>query len=146
MSVISKGAQNPVRFVRPTFKFPNARSAFRAYIQSLGLGPAEVWVSHSDKGLISALAYVAHYLKVPVGTVNVENVGSADSVQFSERKIASITIHSLTQEKFNEHILHTANDKIAAIQLDDYYQTYRLLAAYLVYLDLAVDIDPTKSH
>jgi Iap family predicted aminopeptidase len=36
-------------------------------------------------------------MKLPVSAVNVDQIGSSDSVQFSERKIPSITIHSLTQ-------------------------------------------------
>jgi len=104
-------------------------------MDTLGLAPTEVWVSHSDKGLTGALAYIAKQLNLPVSGVNVEQVGSTDSVQFSERKIPSITIHSLTQETWNAHILHTSKDKASAMRLDDYYQTYRLLAAYLVFLD-----------
>jgi len=67
-------------------------------------------------------------------------VGSTDSAQFSERKIPSITIHSLSQETFDAHILHTSKDKLSAMRLDDYYQTYRLLAAYLVFLDQAAGV------
>jgi hypothetical protein len=74
-------------------------------------------------------------MSLPVSGVNVEQVGSADSVQFAERKIPSITIHSLSQDTWNAHILHTSKDKLSALRLDDYYQTYRLLAAYLVLLD-----------
>ena len=104
-------------------------------MDTLGLAPTEVWVSHSDKGLSGALGYVAKQLNLPVSGVNVDQIGSTDSVQFSELKIPSITIHSLTQETWNAHILHTSKDKPSAMRLDDYYQTYRLLAAYLVFLD-----------
>lgn len=104
-------------------------------MDTLGLAPSEVWASHSDKRLTGALAYIAKELNLPVSGVNVEQVGSSDSVQFSERKIPSITIHSLTQETWNAHILHTSKDKLSAMNLDYYYQTYRLLAAYLVFLD-----------
>jgi hypothetical protein len=62
-------------------------------------------------------------------------VGSTDSVQFSDRKIPSITIHSLTQETWNAHILHTAKDKLSGIKFDDYYESYRLISAYLAFLD-----------
>jgi hypothetical protein len=67
--------------------------------------------------------------------VDVEQVGSSDAEQFAERKIPRITIHSLTQESWNAHILHTSKDRISAIRLDDYYETYRLLAAYIAFLD-----------
>jgi len=104
-------------------------------MDTLGLAPTEVWTSHSDERLTAALAYIASRLKIQVSGMNVEEVGSTDSEQFSERHIARITIHSLTQETWNAHILHSPKDKISAIKLDDYYETYRLLGAYLSYLD-----------
>jgi len=107
-------------------------------MDTLGLGPSEVWASHSDKRLIGALAYVAKQLNLPVSAVNVEQVGSTDAEQFSERKIPRITIHSLSQETWNARILHTSKDKLSAMRLNDYYETYRLLAAYVAFLDQAV--------
>jgi Zn-dependent M28 family amino/carboxypeptidase len=104
-------------------------------MDTLGLAPTEIWVSHSDRYLTAALANLASRLHVPLTGVNVDQVGSTDSVQFADRKIPSITIHSLTQETWNEHILHTAKDKISVIKLDDYYQTYQLLSAYIALLD-----------
>ena len=118
-------------------------------MDTLGLAPTEVWASHSDKRLTGALAYIAKQLSLPIAFVNVEQVGSTDSVQFSERKIPSITIHSLSQTTWDAHILHTAKDKLSAMRLDDYYQTYRLLAAYLAYLDRAAgapDAANTPTH
>jgi len=113
-------------------------------MDTLGLASTEVWTSHSDKRLTGALAFIAKQLNVPVTGVNVEQVGSSDAEQFSERKIPRITIHSLTQETWNAHILHTSKDKLSAIRLDDYYQTYRLLAAYVAVLDqVASDPAPT---
>jgi Zn-dependent M28 family amino/carboxypeptidase len=107
-------------------------------MDTLGLAPTEVWASHSDKRLTSALLYVGGLLNIPVTGVNVEQIGSTDSEQFATRKIPSITIHSLTQRTWSEGILHTAKDKLSAMQLNDYYQTYRLLSAYLAFLDQAL--------
>lgn len=108
-------------------------------MDTLGLAPTEVWTSHSHKHLIGALVYIAKLLNAPVSGEDVDNIGSTDSVQFSERRIPSITIHSLTQKTYDAGILHTAKDRISAIQLDDYYQTYRLISAYLAYLDGLAD-------
>jgi Iap family predicted aminopeptidase len=94
-----------------------------------------VWASHSDKLLTGALYYIAKQLNIRVSEVDVEQIGSTDSAQFAERKIPSITIHSLTQETYNARILHSSKDKLSAMHLDDNYQTYKLLAAYLVFLD-----------
>jgi peptidase M28-like protein len=104
-------------------------------MDTLGLAPTEIWFSHSDKRLTSELASVAGALKERLTAVNVEYVGDTDSESFSERKIPRITIHSLTQQTWDEHILHTSKDKLSCIRLDDYYQTYGLLAAYIAYLD-----------
>jgi len=114
-------------------------------MDTLGLAAPKVWTTHSDKRLSSALVYIGKQLNVPVTGVNVEQVGSADSVQFAKRKIPSITIHSLTQETWNAHILHTPKDKFSAIRLDDYYQTYKLVTAYLVFLDQAAGSTATSS-
>jgi putative aminopeptidase FrvX len=122
-------------YVRQMTKEQVARTDAMVNMDALGLAPSEIWASHSDKRLSSALASLASQLKVPVTGVNVEQVGSTDSVQFSARKIPSITIHSLTQETWDARILHTSKDKFSVIRLDDYYQTYRLLAAYITFLD-----------
>jgi Zn-dependent M28 family amino/carboxypeptidase len=104
-------------------------------MDTLGLGPTEVWASHSDKRLTGALAYIAKLLNLPVSGFNVDQGVTSDAEPFSERKIPRITIHSLTQETWNAHILHTSKDKLSAMRLDDYYQTYRLLAVYIAFLD-----------
>jgi len=114
-------------------------------MDTLGLGPAEVWTSHSDERLTAALAYIANRLKVQLTGMNVEEVGTTDSEEFSQRHIPRITIHSLTQETWNAHILHSAKDKISAMKLDDYYETYRLLGAYLSYLDQISSVPPTAA-
>jgi hypothetical protein len=114
-------------------------------MDTLGLAPAEVWTSHSDERLTAALAYIANRLKIQLRGMNVEEVGSTDSEQFSERHIARITIHSLTQETWNAHILHSPKDKISAIKLDDYYETYRLVGAYIAYLDQTASVPTTAA-
>ena len=104
-------------------------------MDALGMAPAAVWVSHSDINLINMLVRIARVLNAPVTAVNVEQVGSSDSEQFAERKIPRITIHSLTPESWDAHVLHTSRDKLSAMHLDDYYQTYKLVAAYIAFLD-----------
>src|SRR5262249_44926728 len=104
-------------------------------MDTLGLAKTKIWVSHSDKKLTGLLSTVARTMKLEVAGVNVERVGSTDAEQFSQRGIPSITIHSLTQESFNSQILHTSKVKFTAVHLDDYYETYRLVAAYVTYLD-----------
>jgi putative aminopeptidase FrvX len=103
-------------------------------MDTLGLSPSKIWMDHSDKHLIQMLAQVAKATNLPVSGMNVNDV-SSDSDQFSARHMPTITMHSLTQETWDENILHTKKDNISKINMDDYYQTYCLLAAYLAVLD-----------
>jgi hypothetical protein len=104
-------------------------------MDTLGLASTNVELNRSDKRLVLALGSVGKLLDLPVSGVNVEQVGSTDSESFAARKIPTLSIHSLNQKAWNARILHTSKDKLAAIRLDDYYDTYRLLAVYLVFLD-----------
>jgi hypothetical protein len=117
--------------------------AQRAHIEavvnfdSLGLGPTEVWSSRADKTLLDALNRVAMASKIPVTAMNPENGASADSESFARYQIPRITLHSVTKETWP--VLHSARDTIAAVKMDDYYESYKLIAAYLAYLDGALD-------
>jgi len=105
-------------------------------MDTLGLGPTEVWASHADPELVQRAAVVAHSMKLPLTAVNFERVGSTDSESFRDKKVPSITFHSLTQSTL--HILHSREDQLSQIKEDDYFDSYRLLAAYLSYLDESV--------
>jgi hypothetical protein len=111
------------------------RSKIRAMINmdTLGLSDTKVWTSHADVTLVKWLSATATGMKLPVSTVNVEKVGSADSETFREKKIPAITIHSLTQPTLR--ILHSPLDTIKEIDMDAYYRTYRLVLGYLQVLD-----------
>ncbi|MBV8052683.1 MAG: M28 family peptidase [Acidobacteriaceae bacterium] len=108
-------------------------------MDTLGLGPTKIWASHSDQRLTGVLVYIAKQLNLPVSIINVDNVGSSDSEQFAARKVPRITVHSLTQQTWDARIIHSNKDRMSAIQHDDYYQSYVLLAAYLTFLDQATD-------
>jgi len=107
---------------------------------SLGLGPTEVWASHADKVLLDALASAAAASKLPVTTMNVDNLGTTDSESFAPYQIPRITLHSVTQQTWS--ILHSPSDKLAAIKMNDYYNSYKLIAGYLAYLDDALKPPP----
>jgi len=102
-------------------------------IDSLGLGPTEVWATHADKTLLDALASVAAATKLPVSAMNVDNLGTADSESFARYQIPRITLHSVTEETWP--ILHSTRDQLAAVKTQDYYDSYHLIAEYLAYLD-----------
>ena len=115
-------------------------------MDTLGLASTEVWTSHSDKRLTGVLVYVAKQMNLPLDGVNVEEVGTTDSEQFAQRKIPSITIHSLTQKTWDAQILHTSKDKLSVMRLDDYYQSYTLISAYLAFLDQVAGTQTTAAH
>ena len=114
---------------------PEQRAAIDSVVNldTLGLGPTKIWGTHSDKQLVDLFWKIADYMKIPVGVVNVEQVGSTDSESFAKYGIPRITIHSVTQETWK--ILHSRDDNLQAIKMDDYYSSYRLLTAYLAMLD-----------
>ncbi len=87
--------------------------------------------------MANALALVATTFKMPLSVVNVHLVGRSDSDSFQDRHVPTLNIHSLTNETFP--ILHTRRDRMEAIQLDDYYDSYRLMSIYLAYLDQLLD-------
>lgn len=111
-------------------------------LDSLGLTPTKVWVTQADPKLVKALAQVASVLKLPVAEIDVDKIGSADSMSFKKAKVPSITIHSVTQQTLG--VLHSPVDQLSAIRMDDYYQTYSLISGYLAYLDSALSVNPIQ--
>jgi hypothetical protein len=102
-------------------------------LDTLGLGPTEVWLTHSDTNMLDALAKISVAMKIPVTEMDVDKLGTTDSESFAKYHIPRITIHSVTQATWS--ILHSKKDRLDAIKIDDYYTSYRLLAAYLAFLD-----------
>jgi putative aminopeptidase FrvX len=109
-------------------------------IDTLGLGPTEIWVSNSDPILVQQMAAVASAMRLPVKGMNVDGVGESDGKSFKRLKIPIITLHSVTTETFG--ILHTSKDKLAAVKVDDYYDSYNLIAGYLAALDSKLSAKP----
>lgn len=120
-----------------------ARTRAMINMDTLGLSFTKVWVHRADKDLWHALLQVSASMKLPVGEVDVEAVGSTDSESFAGKHIPRITIHSLTQDTLR--VLHSPADNLRALHPDDYYDTYRLIQAYLAYLDQELPYSATKS-
>jgi Zn-dependent M28 family amino/carboxypeptidase len=104
-------------------------------LDTLGLGPTKVWVTKSNAKLVKRLNSTATTMRLPVSEMNADGVGNSDGSSFKRRDIPIITIHSITNATLG--ILHTKKDNLSAIKLDDYYDTYRLIAGYLAILDTA---------
>jgi aminopeptidase-like protein len=106
-------------------------------LECLGLGPARVWASRADPALLDAYSKVASSLHLEALGMNVDGAGDDDSHPFLTAKVPVLTIHSLTHATLP--ILHNKRDNLTAINADDYYNSYRLVATYLAYLDGAIE-------
>jgi len=102
-------------------------------LDTLGLDSTKVWTSKSDPGLVGLLNQVAMALQLPLHTMNVDDMGNSDGSSFRKRGIPTITLHSVTWSTMR--YLHSEMDKFEAIDMDAYYDTYRLVAAFLASLD-----------
>jgi len=131
-----KGLAGSRYYVDHLTRDQRARIEGMVNFDSLGLGPTEVWAAHADKVLLDALATTAAASKLPVAVMNVPGDADADSESFARYQIPRITLHSVTESTWP--VLHSPRDKIAAIKMDDYYDSYRLIAEYLAYLDEAL--------
>lgn len=112
-------------------------------MDSLGTSPTKVEIDRGDKFLLNELAIAAQSFKLPLSPVNVHAVGRSDSDSFQDLHIPAVSIHSLTRDTFP--ILHSPRDRMSAIHLDDYYDTYLLMRAYIAFLDQVLD-SPTGSE
>ena len=108
-------------------------------LDTLGLGPTKVWIGQSDPRLVSGLTYLSRTMDLPLEGMNLDGYGLSDEESFIRDRICTLTIHSITAETM--HVLHRPADNPSALRIDDYYATYRLLAAYLNILDNELTAD-----
>ncbi len=102
-------------------------------MDSLGTSPTKVESDRGDQELLADLEAVAAAQKLPLSVQNVHDLGYSDSDSFQDRNIPTVNLHSVTTETFA--LLHNNRDWIGAIHKSEYYDSYRLIAAYLAYLD-----------
>ena len=105
-------------------------------IECLGLSPTAVWLSHADGQLMRVAETAAAKSKVRLRAINVDQVGLDDAMVFRDRRVPTITFHSVTQQTLG--ILHSRRDTYRAINPDEYYDSYRFLATYLACADGAL--------
>lgn len=102
-------------------------------LDSLGLGPTEIWLTHSNPKYAETLFGVARLMHLPLSVMNVDEVGDDDSHSFIRAGIPTVMLHSVTGATWP--ILHSTKDDMREINLGDYYASYRLILEYLTYLD-----------
>jgi len=99
-------------------------------LDALGFSPTKVWTSHSEKRLVHDLIVMVYSLKLPASQIDMETAGPSDAEVFVPLHIPRITIHSLSQQNLD--------GTATGFRPDNYYDTYRLLAGYLAYLDVTL--------
>lgn len=102
-------------------------------LDTLGLDSTKVWARNSDPDLVSLIRKVASYMHLPIDPVNVDDIGDSDGISFKKRDVPILTLHTVTPDTL--HILHSEQDRFSAVDLNDYYDSYNLIAAFLAALD-----------
>jgi Iap family predicted aminopeptidase len=99
-------------------------------MDSLGLTSTKVWVSSSSKELIEHGVRVANSMNLGFAGVDVDAVGTTDSMTFHQSRIPTLSLHSLTQETWE--VVNSRRDVWAALSWQDYYDTHRFVSALLL--------------
>jgi hypothetical protein len=128
-----KGLVGSRHYVKKLPKEDKARIVAMINLDSLGLGDINFWESRADPTLIKHYINLAGAMKFPLYKVELSPWFSTDVESFHMAKIPSIGFASVTKD--NVANLHTLRDRKELMNLDKYYGTYRLLSAYLTYLD-----------
>jgi Zn-dependent M28 family amino/carboxypeptidase len=111
------------------------KAAIRAFVnlECLGLAAPKVWVHRSTPMLVQRWANTATAADTPMSGINVQQLSDDDTHPFLSSNIPVISIHSLTPATFS--IPRSKLDSIEAIRPDAYYDSYKVLALFLTYLD-----------
>jgi Zn-dependent M28 family amino/carboxypeptidase len=112
-----------------------ARTSIHAMLnlECLGMEPPKVWASRADKELLADYVQALSAIHMQPLVSNVDRVGDDDSHPFLNVRIPVLTMHSVTSSNFG--LLHTSRDNLKAIHPADYYDSYRVAATFLAYLD-----------
>ncbi|MBK9166802.1 MAG: M28 family peptidase [Bryobacterales bacterium] len=120
-------------FVRHLGKDGARRVLAMVNLDSLGLGPTKVGITTSSEHLVRWASAVSRSMKLPLEGMSYDQVGRSDSASFRAKKIPTIDFHSVTTETLA--VLHSKEDRLDRIARDDFFESYRLIAAYLALLD-----------
>ena len=105
---------------------------------SVGAGRAKVEDSTADMNLLQRLLDVTATMKLPVTPMDIDREVYSDSLAFRAFYVPTLTFHSVTGETIRR--LHSGADNYDALKMDDYYDTYRIAAIFLAYLDVTLDV------
>jgi Zn-dependent M28 family amino/carboxypeptidase len=128
-----EGLYGSKQYVRALSKEEKTETRAMINLECLGLTTPKVWRSRANPKLFAAYVQAAAAAHIPAEVMDVDKLGDDDSHPFLSAGIPVLTIHSVTNA--NVGLLHSAGDSLKAINPRDYYNTYRVAAAYLAYLD-----------
>ena len=128
-----KGLLGSRAYLKSISKEERKQIAAVIVMDSLGLTPTKCWVNGSTRELVDIAASVAGALKLDFRGVNVDGVGTTDSQPFKEAHIPVLCLHSVTQETWQ--VVNGSRDVWSAVSWSDYYDSHKLVAALLRYLD-----------
>ncbi len=112
----------------------DGKGAIKAMIdvEALGLASTRIDLAQGDKSLSGKMGSIAKSLKLSVMGADNSLISDSDGRAFADAKIPVLSVHSLAPEK---KLSYSGKDTLSAINMTEYYASYRLIAAYLVYLD-----------
>jgi len=102
-------------------------------VEALGLGTTKVQMENSDKGLSQKIASIAKSMGFAIAGADNNLVADSDGKTFQSAKIPVLSVHSLAL--LTARVPNTDQDNSTAVHMNNYYESYKLVAAYLAYLD-----------
>ena len=102
-------------------------------VEALALSTTKVQMDNSDKGLSQKMASMAKSLGFAIGGSDNNLVADSDGKTFSGAKIPVLSVHSIAG--LDGRVPGTHEDNSTAVHMKEYYESYKLIAAYLAYLD-----------
>jgi Iap family predicted aminopeptidase len=128
-----KGLLGSAAYLKQLSEEERQRIAAVVTMDSLGLTSTKFWPNSSNQDLVLMGARLAHAMKLDFAGVNVDRVGTTDSMTFHKAGIPVLSLHSVTQETLQS--INSSRDVWTSLSWKDYYDTHRFVSALLVYLD-----------
>lgn len=128
-----KGLLGSAAYLKALSSDERAQIAAVIAMDSLGLTPTKFWPNSSSKDLTLSAAAVANALKMGFAGINVDQVGTTDSMTFYRAGIPTLSLHSVTTETWN--LINSPRDVWKSLSWKDYYDSHRFISALLTYLD-----------
>jgi hypothetical protein len=111
------------------------------WLDFLGLGQISAWTERTDPNLFADFVSAGNAISVPVAGLNLHGVGSIHdhSRAFRWFDIPTIYLHSFTKESVGLLTNRNFDSDMDHLDLEAYFESYRVLAVYLGYLDRSLE-------